>query len=173
MHAGAVERPLPKWRASCLDTNLQGKPTRLNKQCQMACPHLDMAFRVGASYGWCSNSVEGCQRRAGAWEFFAAIIFVIGPRALSSRARKEKRWQWKQCPRCISRIPGLASYDVRSVHGRISRCAGVPCAESELIQTRTLAASAANSLRSFQIAKLSGVSSNRTLFVSPGAIAIV
>src|ERR1039458_1206068 len=61
--------------------------------------------------------------------------------------------------------------------GNISGAIGLndaePCAESGLIQTLTLAGSAANSLRAFQIAKASGFKSKVTFLVSPGAIATV
>lgn len=55
-------------------------------------------------------------------------------------------------------------------YGNISASAAEPLAESGLIHTSTSAGSAANSLRSFQIAKASGIRLNFTLFVSPGAI---
>src|SRR5258708_11090384 len=58
-------------------------------------------------------------------------------------------------------------------YGTISASAADPCAESGLIHTVSLLASAPNPLRSFQIANASGFNSDFTCLVSPGAIVTV
>ena len=129
-----------------------------------------------------AGAVEISVRREAVVENDVAVILRVPPagRAEGNYSQKEKT---KGPGRANKALVGFHNVNAltflrrppgeRAVYGRISACAGKPWAESGLIQTLTLAASAANWLRSFQIANSSGFKSNLTFFVSPGAIEIV